>query len=215
VIAQQRLLNGRGRLTAPRSCCFPLQVPLTPRFLFRVPPLRLSIMETDWSDAGQHTRCTDIPLNAGGDEHARLLGGRLKGERFSRIFASPLPRVRRTCELAGFAEHSEIDPDLTEWNYGSYEGRLTVDVHRERPDWYLYKDGAPGCESPEQVATRADRFIKHVRPLEGDVAAFSSAQTIRMIVARWLGLRPLDAKFFYTARPVSEFWDTSTTDFTQ
>jgi probable phosphoglycerate mutase len=153
---------------------------------------------TDWSDSGKHTGCTDIPLNTSGEKHARLLGTRLKGERFSRIFASPLIRVRRTCELAGFAENAEIDPDLTEWNYGSYEGRLTVDVHRERPDWYFYRDGAPGGESPQQVAARADRFIQHVRPMEGDVAAFSSAQIIRVIVARWLGLPPLDAKFFYT-----------------
>jgi broad specificity phosphatase PhoE len=104
---------------------------------------------TDWSDSGKHTGRTDIPLNAGGEQHARLLGARLKGEKFSRIFVSPLIRVRRTCQLAGFADHAEVTPDLTEWNYGSYEGRLTIDVHRERPDWYLYRDGAPGGESPE------------------------------------------------------------------
>jgi probable phosphoglycerate mutase len=153
---------------------------------------------TNWSDSGQHTGCTDIPLNASGEQHARLLGSRLKGERFARIFESPLIRVRRTCELAGFAEHAEVDPDLTEWNYGSYEGRLTVDVHRERPEWYLYRDGAPGGESPEQVAIRADRFIQRVRQMEGDIAAFSSAQMIRVLVARWLGLPALDAKFFLT-----------------
>ena len=153
---------------------------------------------TDWSDSGKHTGRTDIPLNASGEEHAVLLGSRLTGERFSRIFASPLIRVRRTCELAGLAERAEITTDLTEWNYGTYEGRLTVDVHRERPDWYLYRDGAPNGESPEEVAARADRFIERVRPMEGDVAAFSSGQTIRVIVARWLGLPPLDARFFYT-----------------
>jgi len=153
---------------------------------------------TDWSDSGEHTGCTDIPLNATGEHHAVLLGSRLSGEKFSRIFQSPLIRVRRTCRLAGFADHAEIDPDLTEWNYGTYEGRLTVDVHRERPNWYIYSDGAPGGESPEQVSARADRFIQRVRPMEGDIAAFSSAQIIRVIVARWLGLPPLDAKFFYT-----------------
>jgi probable phosphoglycerate mutase len=176
---------------------------------------------TDWSDSGEHTGCTDIPLNASGEAHARLLGARLAGERFSRIFVSPLIRVRRTCELAGFADRAEVNPDLTEWNYGTYEGRLTIDVHRERPDWYLYRDGAPGGESPEQVAARADRFISLVRPIEGDVAAFSSAQIIRMIVARWLGLPPLGANYFHTdtasigilgyehnrSQPVVRLWD--------
>ena len=153
---------------------------------------------TDWSDSGEHTGCTDIPLNTSGEAHARLLGTRLSGERFSRIFVSPLIRVRRTCQLVGFADRAEVTPDLTEWNYGSYEGRMTIDVHRERPEWYLYRDGAPGGESPEQVAARADRFIESVRPIDGDVAAFSSAQIIRMIVARWLGLPPLGARYFYT-----------------
>jgi len=176
---------------------------------------------TDWSDSGKHTGRTDIPLNAGGEQHARLLGARLKGEKFSRVFVSPLIRVRRTCELAGFADHAEVTPDLTEWNYGSYEGRLTIDVHRERPDWYLYRDGAPGGESPEEVAARADRFIESVRLIDGDVAAFSSAQIIRVIVARWLGLPPLAASYFYTqtasigilgyehhrTQPVVRLWD--------
>lgn len=176
---------------------------------------------TDWSDTGEHTGRTDIPLNAIGEAHARLLGARLLGERFSRIFVSPLIRARRTCQLAGFAERAEVAGDLTEWDYGTYEGRLTIDVHQERPDWYLYRDGAPGGESPAQVAARADRFIGLVRPIEGDVAAFSSAQIIRMIAARWLGLPPLGASYFYTdtasigivgyehnrSQPVVRLWD--------
>jgi broad specificity phosphatase PhoE len=112
-------------------------------------------------------------------------------------------------------------PDLTEWDYGDYEGLLTADVHRTDPDWYLYRDGAPGGESPAQVAVRADRFIERVRPIDGDVAAFSSAQIIRMIAARWLGLAPLEARLFYTEtasvgilgyehdriQPVVHLWD--------
>ena len=153
---------------------------------------------TDWSDSRKHTGRTDIALNTSGEQHARLLGRRLEGEKFSRVFVSPLVRVRQTCQLAGFADHAEVTPDLTEWDYGDYEGILTTEVHRTRPDWYLYRDGAPDGESPEQVAARADRFIACVRPIDGDVAAFSSAQIIRMIAARWLGLPPLAAQYFYT-----------------
>ena len=94
-------------------------------------------------------------------------------------------------------------------------------MHRTRPDWYLYRDGALGGESPEQVAARADRFIQRMRPIDGDVAAFSSAQIIRMIAARWLDLPPLAAQYFYTdtasvgilgyendrSRPVVHLWD--------
>jgi len=187
-------------------------------------PPRLFLLRhgnTDWSDSRKHTGRTDIPLNASGEQHALLLGKRLKGETFARTFISPLIRVRRTCELAGFAQDAKVDADLTEWDYGDYEGLLTADVHLTRPDWYLYRDGAPGGESPEQVAARADRFIQRVIPLDGDVAAFSSAQIIRMIAARWLGLPPLAAQYFYTetasvgilgyehdrSRPVVQLWD--------
>lgn len=165
------------------------------------PPLRLFLLRhgnTDWADSRRHTGHTDVPLNAIGEEHARRLGERLKGEKFARVFVSPLVRARRTCQLAGFAEHAEVCPDLTEWDYGDYEGLLTVDVHRTRPGWYLYRDGAPGGESPEHVAARADRFIDSARPIKGDVAAFSSAQAIRVIAARWLGLAPLAARYFCT-----------------
>jgi probable phosphoglycerate mutase len=176
---------------------------------------------TNWSDSRKHTGRTDTPLNASGERHALLLGARLKGEKFARVFVSPLLRVRRTCQLAGFADHAEICPNLTEWDYGDYEGLLTADVHRTRPDWYLYRDGAPNGETPEQVAARADRFIEGVRPIDGDVAAFSSAQIIRMIAARWLGLSSLAARYFYTetasvgvlgyehdrSQPVVHLWD--------
>jgi probable phosphoglycerate mutase len=187
-------------------------------------PPRLFLLRhgnTDWSDSRKHTGRTDIPLNATGEQHALLLGARLKGEVFSRVFVSPLIRVRRTCELAGFADHAEVTPGLTEWDYGDYEGLQTTEVHLTRPDWYLYRDGAPNGESPEQVAARADGFINLVRPIEGDVAAFSSAQIIRMIAARWLGLPPFDARYFYTEtasvgvlgyehgqiQPVIRLWD--------
>lgn len=153
--------------------------------------------DTDWTDAQRHTGRSDIPLNAKGEEHARRLGVRLQGERFAQVFVSPLLRVRRTCELAGFAALAQVNPDLVEWAYGDYEGQLSSDVHRQYPDWNLFRDGAPNGESPAQVAARADRFLAMIRPIDGDVAAFSSGHIIRMIAARWLGLEPLAAKYFY------------------
>ena len=153
---------------------------------------------TDWSDSRRHTGRTDILLKTVGEQQARLLGARLLGRRFARVFVSPLSRVRRTCELAGFEGNFDIAPDLAEWDYGDYEGLLTSDVRRTRPDWNLYRDGTLNGESPEHVAARADRFIEWIGPLDGDIAAFSSAQIIRMIAARWLEFPPLAARYFQT-----------------
>jgi broad specificity phosphatase PhoE len=75
------------------------------------------------------------------------------------VLASPLQRATRTCELAGFGDAYEIDRDLLEWNYGQYEGRLTKDIHAERPKWQLFNDGCPGGELPGEVGVRADRTI--------------------------------------------------------
>ncbi len=155
--------------------------------------------DTEWSEMHRHTGLSDIPLNAQGENQARLLGKRLKGMEFVRVFASPLLRARRTCELAGFAVKAELDPDLVEWDYGDYEGRTTVDIRCHRPDWDLFRDGGPHGELPRDVAARADRFIAKVRGVEGDVVAFSSAHIIRMIAARWLGLAPDGARYLLSS----------------
>jgi broad specificity phosphatase PhoE len=57
-----------------------------------------------------------------------------------------LTRASSTCELAGFGAAAEVDRDLLEWNYGNYDGRTSVDIHAERPDWLLFRDGCPGGE---------------------------------------------------------------------
>jgi len=152
--------------------------------------------ETVWSLSGQHTGLTDLPLTERGERNARQLGERLKGLRFARVFTSPLQRAARTCELAGFGGAAEVEPGLIEWDYGRYEGRTTADVHRERPGWYIFRDGCPDGESPEQVGTRADRVVSQVRAVQGDVLLFSSGQYLRVLAARWLGLPPGAGRYF-------------------
>jgi probable phosphoglycerate mutase len=100
----------------------------------------------------------------------------------------------RTCELAGFGSVAQIDADLLEWDYGEYEGRLTVDILKERPDWQLFRDGSPGGESPQQVAARADRVVSRVRAISGDVLIFSSGHFLRVLATRWIGMEPIHGK---------------------
>ena len=152
--------------------------------------------ETAWTLSGQHTGLTDLPLTERGERNARRLEERLRGVTFAKVFTSPLQRATRTCELAGFGAVAEIDRDLLEWNYGEYEGRLTTDIHRERPDWQLFRDGCPGGESPKEVGTRADRVVKRARAVQGDVLVFSSAHFLRVFAARWLGLDAAFGRYF-------------------
>lgn len=55
----------------------------------------------------------------------------------SRVLVSPRLRARQTCELAGTGAASEIEPELAEGDYGDYEGRRSVDFHRDDPDWNI------------------------------------------------------------------------------
>jgi probable phosphoglycerate mutase len=152
--------------------------------------------ETAWSLSGQHTGTTDIPLTERGERNARRLGERLHGLVIAKVFTSPLIRAARTCELAGFGATAEVDPDLREWNYGAYEGRRTVDIHKEKPDWQLFRDGCPGGESPGQVGARADRVTARARAVAGNVLIFSSGHFLRILGARWLGLEPAAGRYF-------------------
>ena len=149
--------------------------------------------ETAWTITGQHTGLTDLPLTERGEEMARRLGERLNGRTFAHVLTSPLRRAVRTCELAGFGAIAEIDRDLVEWDYGEYEGRLSVDILAERPDWRLFRDGCPGGESPQQVADRADRVVRRLRRVTGDVLLFSSGHFLRVLAARWIGAEPIMA----------------------
>ena len=144
--------------------------------------------ETEWSRSGRHTGRTDVPLTTAGEAAARALADRLRGTAFARVLSSPLERARRTCALAGFAGAAEIDPDLAEWDYGLYEGRTTADIRVGRPDWDLFRDGAPGGETPDDVADRADRVVGRVRAAGGTVLLFSSGHFLRVLAARWCGL---------------------------
>jgi len=146
--------------------------------------------DTAWTVSGQHTGLTDLPLTAEGELHARLLGERLKGLKFAKVFTSPLQRAARTCELAGFGAVAETDPDLVEWNYGEYEGLLLSEILQKRPGWQLFRDGCPGGESPAQIGERADRVVQRARAVAGDVLLFSSGHFLRVLADRWLALAP-------------------------
>ena len=152
--------------------------------------------ETAWSVTGQHTGFTDLPLTEQGEYNARLIGRRLSGLKFDKVYTSPLRRAMRTCELAGFGPAAAVDQDLVEWNYGKYEGRMTKDILAERPDWQLFRDGCPDGESPEQVAERADRVVKRIRPVAANALVFSSGHFLRVLATRWLGIETLYGKLF-------------------
>ncbi|HEY2437764.1 MAG TPA: histidine phosphatase family protein, partial [Solirubrobacteraceae bacterium] len=141
--------------------------------------------ETEWSVSGQHTSRTDLPLTEPGRARATALAPRLSGGQWALVLSSPLRRARETCELAGLGEQMTIDEDLREWDYGEYEGLTTAQIHQQRPDWVLWRDGCPGGETPDQVGVRADRVLARMRGAGGDCVAFAHGHILRVTGSRW------------------------------
>jgi broad specificity phosphatase PhoE len=162
--------------------------------------------ETEWSVSGQHTSWTDLPLTQRGEEQAKSLAPLLAGRTFARVITSPLGRAIRTAELAGLYG-AVPDPELHEWDYGGYEGITTIEIHRTRPDWYLWDDGVPPGpdghpgESPAEVGLRADRVLSRIEPAlaQGDVVLVAHAHFLRVLTARRLGLPAADGRLFQLA----------------
>jgi probable phosphoglycerate mutase len=152
--------------------------------------------QTAWSLSGQHTGRTDIPLTAHGEDETRNLNPWLGPVQFARVFTSPRQRARRTCELAGLGPQAEIEPDLAEWDYGDYEGKLSSDIRKGRPDWNVFRDGCPNGEMPAQVSARADRLITRLCTMAGNVALFSHGQFGLVLAARWIGLPVIEGQHF-------------------
>ncbi len=154
-------------------------------------PLRLYYIrhgETAWSLTGQHTGRTDLALTETGEAEARALLPWLSQPSFSHVFTSPLQRARRTCVLAGLGDAAVIEPDLAEWNYGHYEGKLSRDIRVDRPGWSAFVDGCPGGEMPGAISDRADRLILRLNALTGNVALFSHGEFAGVLATRWIGL---------------------------
>jgi len=116
--------------------------------------------ETEWSRDGRHTGRTDLPLTDEGRRHAAAIGRALQGRTF-RVMVSPLGRARETCRLAGCADSARVDDDLREWDYGDYEGRTTLDIRREIPDWSVWFSPIVHGESLDQVGAEPFAVAAH------------------------------------------------------
>lgn len=159
--------------------------------------------QTEWSRSGQRTGRTDLPLTAQGEAEAGALIPRLKQVRFDRVLTSPRRRARRTCEVVGLGREAEIEPDLAEWEYGDYEGKLSSDIYQGRPDWEVFRVGCPRDDTLAEVSDRADRLIARLCAMNGNVALFSHGEFGLALAARWIGLPVVDGRqfSFSTASP--------------
>jgi probable phosphoglycerate mutase len=182
--------------------------------------------ETEWARLGRHTGRTDVPLTETGRAQATALRPRLAGHEFALVLTSPLSRAADTAVLAGFGGRAIADPDLREWDYGAFEGRLTADIRSRYPGWTIWRGPWPDGETIDQVAARADRVVARIREADGDALLVAHGHLLRVLAARWLGLPPASGSLFALGTasvsildwehesPVIEMWNEGAPDVT-
>jgi broad specificity phosphatase PhoE len=147
--------------------------------------------ETEWSRDLRHTSTTDVPLTEKGERQAAALAPVLVGHEFGLVLCSPLRRAVDTARLAGFPDVQRTEL-LVEFRYGDYEGRTTAEIREQRPGWELWRDGAPGGETPDQVGGRCDRLLAEIDERDRDVLLFAHNHVLRVLTARYLDLPAAD-----------------------
>jgi probable phosphoglycerate mutase len=149
--------------------------------------------ETEWSRSGRHTGRTDVQLTPEGEREATALGLVLADVQPVLVLSSPRRRALRTAELAGL-HVDDVDADLSEWDYGEYEGLTRAQIRDRVPDWSLWTHPVPGGETRDEVAVRADRVLGRVFAslADGAVVLVAHGHISRVIGARWIGLAVRD-----------------------
>ena len=147
--------------------------------------------QTAWSESGQHTGRTNIPLTAVGERQAVAAGERLRAafpEDFdpSCVFVSPLRRAQQTAHLAGHTEHGTLDA-IAEWDYGPAEGRTRAQIGEAAGfPWDVWRDG-PGSLPASLQADWEEALpsgeIVSVHAGEGETVDDAAART-RKAIAR-------------------------------
>ena len=147
--------------------------------------------ETEWSATGRHTGRTEQDLTETGREQAVLARPALAELQLTEplVISSPRRRALDTAELAGL-DVDEVNPVLSEWDYGDYEGLTTPEIRESVPDWLVWTHGCPGGESPDQVSARADRAVatalEHLATR--DVVFVGHGHFSRAVLTRWAEL---------------------------
>jgi broad specificity phosphatase PhoE len=153
--------------------------------------------ETAWTLSGQHTGRTELDLTPAGEDQAKAAVNLIGTEPFDLVVCSPRQRARHTAALAGLVPY-EIDDDLSEWDYGDFEGLTTPEIHETLPNWDIWHGPWPGGETADEVAVRAQRVVQralsagpHTR-----VALVAHGHILRVVAAEWTQLGVTAGKRF-------------------
>ena len=139
--------------------------------------------ETDWNADGRLQGQTNRPLSDFGRQQARRLADELATEDFEAIYSSDLARARETAEIVGarVGLPVELDPDLREKDWGTWEG-LTA-VERDRVEFV-----GESTEAHQERILLALRRISARHPGDGRVLVVTHGGSMRRVQTAALGM---------------------------
>ena len=139
--------------------------------------------ETDWNADGRLQGQTDRPLSDFGRRQARKLAEELEGEQLDAIYSSDLSRARETAEIVGqrLGLPVEIDADLREKDWGTWEG-LTA-VERDRVEFV-----GESTQAHQERTLRGLRRISEHHPGEKRVLVVTHGGSMRRVQTSAMGM---------------------------
>ncbi|KAI1335566.1 putative phosphoglycerate mutase [Xylariaceae sp. FL0016] len=190
--------------------------------------------ETEWTISGQCTGSAEIPLTENGIQQVQGTGKMLVGPgklidpaKFAHVFCSPRKRALQTLDMLlggdGTSDTKDrleregkitLTEDITEWDYGAYEGLRPSEINEKRAGqglgkWNIWAEGCEGGETPEQVQTRLDRLIARIVEIQEpfidggaqpNVLVVAHGHILRAFTKRWLRY-PMDFNFNMMMEP--------------
>src|SRR5215475_2189433 len=143
---------------------------------------------------------TDVELSEEGREQARRLAERLRGEKISAVYASPLGRTVETARILAAPHNLPVQTcgGFREISHGHWEEMKRHEVEEEFPeemaDWEKdpYTFAPAGGESGLAVTARALPALIHLeRKHPGEnILIVSHKATIRLLLSSLLGFDP-------------------------
>jgi probable phosphoglycerate mutase len=143
---------------------------------------------------------TDVELSEKGREEARRLAERLRGEKITAVYASPLGRTVETARIIAEPHHLQVQTcdGFREISHGHWEGMKRHEVEEKFPgemaEWEKdpYTFAPAGGESGLAVTARAlPALIDLVRKHPGEsILIVSHKATIRLLLSSLLGFDP-------------------------
>lgn len=151
--------------------------------------------ETDWNAQKRMQGRRDIPLNAIGEEQARISGNILKWLlpplQAMDFIASPLLRTRQTMELVRQeltlpAHDYRNDERLIEISFGNWEGFTLADIDQQQPAALLERQKDTFSFTPtggENYPAVFERMRSFLQSLQRDTVIVAHAGIVRSLLA--------------------------------